>query len=114
MAVTLTGNELLQVQGITSSGLPSGQTFQCATMDIANLSYNGNFGGQFTLAGTAVVTVNNTSFGTTDIVSYSLAVVGGTVGAYPTIKTVSNGSFTVNGSVGDTSTYNYAISNTFG
>lgn len=114
MAVTLTGNELLQVTGITSSGLPSGQTFQCATQDIANLSYSGNFGGQFTLAGTALVAVNNASFGTTDVLSYSLAVVGGTVGAYPTVKTVSAGSFTVNGTVGDTSTYSYAISSTFG
>ncbi len=35
---SLTGNELLQVQGITTSGLPSGQTGQCTTQQIADLS----------------------------------------------------------------------------
>lgn len=114
MAVTLTGNEVLQVQGIASNGLPSGQTFACATQDIANLSYSGNFGGQFTLTGTTAVTVTNTSVATTDVISYSLAVVGGTVGAFPIIKTINAGSFTVAGAVGDTSTYNYAVSSIFG
>lgn len=35
--MALSGNELLQVQGITSSGLPSGQTFQTNTQAIADL-----------------------------------------------------------------------------
>lgn len=35
--MALTGNELLQVQGITSTGLPSGQTFQTNTQAIADL-----------------------------------------------------------------------------
>lgn len=35
--MALTGNELLQVQGITASGLPSGQTFQTNTQAIADL-----------------------------------------------------------------------------
>lgn len=35
---TLTGNEILEVTGITNSGLPSGQTFVCTTEDIANLA----------------------------------------------------------------------------
>lgn len=35
--MALTGNELLQVQGITNSGLPSGQTFQTNTQAIADL-----------------------------------------------------------------------------
>lgn len=34
---SLTGNELLQVQGITTSGLPSGETGQCTTQQIADL-----------------------------------------------------------------------------
>lgn len=36
--VTLTGNEILEVQGIAGNGLPSGQTFLCSTEDIANLA----------------------------------------------------------------------------
>lgn len=35
--MALSGNELLQVQGITNSGLPSGQTFQTTTQAIADL-----------------------------------------------------------------------------
>lgn len=35
---TLTGNEILEVTGITGSGLPSGQTLTCTTEDIANLA----------------------------------------------------------------------------
>lgn len=34
----LTGNEILEVTGITNSGLPSGQTLTCTTEDIANLA----------------------------------------------------------------------------
>ncbi len=36
--VALTGNEILEVTGITSTGLPSGQTLTCTTEDIANLA----------------------------------------------------------------------------
>ncbi len=36
--VALTGNETLEVTGITSTGLPSGQTFTCSTEDIAALA----------------------------------------------------------------------------
>lgn len=35
--MALSGNELLQVQGITNSGLPSGQTFQTTTQAVADL-----------------------------------------------------------------------------
>lgn len=71
--------------------------------------------GQVTLSGTTTVTVSNTSIATSDLISFSLSVVGGTVGAYPIIKTITAASqFTVAGSVGDVSTYNYAIiSNAF-
>lgn len=34
---SLTGNEVLQVTGVTSSGLPSGQSGQCTTQQIADL-----------------------------------------------------------------------------
>lgn len=35
---TLSGTEILEVTGVTNSGLPSGQTFTCTTEDIANLA----------------------------------------------------------------------------
>lgn len=66
--------------------------------------------GTVTLTGTTAVTVSNTSIATSDLITFSLATVGGTVGAYPTIKTITPASgFTVAGSVSDTSTYNYGI-----
>lgn len=66
--------------------------------------------GQFTLTGTTAVTVSNTSVTTTDIIVSSLSVVGGTVGAVPSIKTITAATgFTVAGTVGDTSTYNYVV-----
>ena len=66
--------------------------------------------GQVTLTGTTQVTVSNTSIQTSDAIAISLSVVGGTVGAVPSIKTITAATgFTVAGSVGDTSTYNYAV-----
>lgn len=66
--------------------------------------------GVVTLTGTTAVTVNNTNIATSDIINFSLATIGGTVGAVPAIKTITAASgFTVAGSVGDTSTYNYGI-----
>lgn len=66
--------------------------------------------GSFTLAGTALITVSNSSVSTADIISISLSTVGGTVGAAPTIKTITAATgFVVNGTTGDTSTYNYSI-----
>jgi hypothetical protein len=43
-------------------------------------------------------------------INITLAKVGGTVGAYPAIQTITPGvGFTVAGSAGDLSTYNYSI-----
>lgn len=66
--------------------------------------------GTFVLNGATPVSVANTSFDKTSAVVISLNTVGGTVGALPTIQTVSDGvGFTVAGTIGDTSTYNYAL-----
>lgn len=65
--------------------------------------------GTVTLTGTTAVTVNNTSIATSDIIAFSLAVVGGTpAGAIMKTITAASG-FTVAGTVGDTSTYNFCI-----
>lgn len=64
--------------------------------------------GLVTLTGTTAVTVSNTSIVTSDVIVFSLATVGGAVGAAPTIKTITAATgFTVAGTAGDTSTYNY-------
>jgi hypothetical protein len=66
--------------------------------------------GTFVCNGTSAVTVNNTSVAITDAIIISLNTVGGTVGAVPSIKTITAGvGFTVSGTASDTSTYNYTI-----
>lgn len=227
--VALTGNEFLQVTGVQPNGLPSGQTLQCTTEDIANLAaldtstevstalntvgagtitaagiigmntsrggaqlsaaftdttdtanliaaalpagagtntsfkwrytnstnavatlaggsgvtlsvytvippntfadylvtrtgvsaftFVGNAAGQlttsgtFTITGATAVTVADAAVTTASIVTFTLKTVGGTVGAYPSIKTITTGTgFTVAGTTADVSVYNYRIS----
>lgn len=223
---SLTGNELLQVQGVTTSGLPSGQTGQCNTQQIADLfatvpdsiitnvntvgaatltaislisgfvsrggaqlstaftdttdtannivtaisgalvgdsteftymnltnataTLSGGSGvtvsvvtnippsswveylltyaststitmvgvaqgyfphsGIFTITGATPVTVADTNITTASIVTFTLKNVGGTVGAYPSVKTITTGvGFTVAATTADVSVYNYTI-----
>lgn len=66
--------------------------------------------GTFVANGAASVTVGATSILAGDEVSISLNTVGGTVGALPTVKTLTAGTgFTTAGTASDTSTYNYKI-----
>ncbi len=66
--------------------------------------------GTFVLNGVTPVSVSNSSIAVTDAIIISLNTVGGTVGALPAIQTITGASgFTVAGTVGDSSTYNYAI-----
>ena len=66
--------------------------------------------GTFTLNGATPVTVANTAITTSSDVNITLKTVGGTVGAAPTIQTITPGTgFTVQGTAGDTSVYNYSI-----
>lgn len=66
--------------------------------------------GTVTLTGTTAVTVSNSLIATSDIISFSLNTVGGSVGAFPVIKTITAASgFTVAGTVGDLSVYNFSI-----
>lgn len=68
--------------------------------------------GTFTANGTSTVTVADVNMTTTSIVLISLKTVGGTVGAIPTLKTITAGTgFTVAGTASDTSVYNYVIFN---
>lgn len=66
--------------------------------------------GTFVLNGATPVVVSNTSIAITDAIIISLNTVGGTVGAAPTIQTITAGvGFTVAGTALDTSTMNYCV-----
>lgn len=112
VAVTLVGTEQVFVVPLTSAGVPGAFQVPTTTAAIAALAgNNGTLRGTFVLTGTTPVTVSNTNVALTSIVDISLNTVGGTVGAIPTLKTITAASgFTVAGTAADTSTYNYAIS----
>lgn len=66
--------------------------------------------GTFTMNGVTPVVVANANLAAGDFVGFMLRTPGGTVGAYPSIKTRTNGTgFTVAGTASDTSVYEYAI-----
>lgn len=66
--------------------------------------------GTVTLNGATPVTVAAPMVTANSCINFTLKTVGGTVGAYPTIQTITAGTgFTIAGTTGDTSTYNYDI-----
>lgn len=66
--------------------------------------------GTFTCNGTNAVTVANKLVTPNSAIVITLKTVGGTVGAIPSIKTITPGTgFTVSGTASDTSVYNYTI-----
>jgi hypothetical protein len=66
--------------------------------------------GTFVANGATQVTVNNANFQAGDQIIFTLGTVGGTVGAYPSVKTRTYGTgFTVACTASDTSTYYYRI-----
>lgn len=95
---------------ITTPTISGAETFATATSGpVLKRGANGRVG-TFVLNGVTPVSVSNSSIAITDAIIFSLNTVGGTVGAYPAIQTITaNTGFTVAGTVGDTSTYNYAI-----
>lgn len=106
-ATTLTVSSTSTVASVTQS---DNLTFSAAGKGIILKQGANGKTGTFTLAGTGIVTVSNTSIATTDVIAISLNTVGGTVGAHPTIKTITAATgFTVNGSVSDVSIYNYGV-----
>lgn len=70
----------------------------------------GGTGGSFTLNGVTPVVEANTNITANSVVIPTLKTVGGTVGALPSVKTITPGvGFTVAGTAADTSIYNYII-----
>ncbi len=67
-------------------------------------------GGTFVANGATSVVVADTDVDAGSNIVISLNTVGGTVGAIPSVKTITPGTgFTVSGTASDTSTYNYLI-----
>lgn len=67
-------------------------------------------GGTFTATGASAVTVADKSITPDSIIIFTLKTVGGTVGAYPSVKTITPGTgFTVACTASDTSVYNYVV-----
>ena len=105
--MALVGTEVLEVQGVAANGMLSGQTFQTTTRELAQTQVTK---GTFTITGATAVTVNNANVTSASIISFTLRTVGGTVGAYPAIKTITPGTgFTVAATTADVSVYNYSI-----
>lgn len=66
--------------------------------------------GTFTANGASAVTVTDANVTADSVIIITLKTVGGTVGAYPAIKTITPGTgFTVAATASDTSVYNYRI-----
>lgn len=66
--------------------------------------------GTVTLNGATQVTVSNTAITAGSVIVFTLKTVGGTVGAAPVVDTITAGTgFTVKGTAGDTSVYNYRV-----
>jgi hypothetical protein len=70
----------------------------------------GGRSGTVTLNEATPVVVANPLITASSVIVFTLKTVGGTVGAYPSVKTITPGTgFTVAGSASDTSIYNYTI-----
>lgn len=110
MVNTISGNEIFYGIEQDANGRPAAQLIPFTSQQIANLNGSGSYRGTFTVTGATAVSVTNTLVLTTSPIVISLNTVGGTVGALPTIKTITAASgFTVKADLADTSTYNYAI-----
>lgn len=113
---TITGGTGVTVSGVTVAQANSTSAYlvtytAAATITMMGLGSTANFvGGTFTATGASAVTVANAQVSPNSQVNITLKTVGGTVGAFPTIKTITAGTgFTVTATAADTSVYNYSI-----
>lgn len=85
-------------------------TFTVATAGVVLKQGANGLCGTFVLNGVTPVTIASTAVAISDAIIISLNTVGGTVGVQPHIATITAATgFTVLGTAGDTSTYNWAI-----
>lgn len=96
--------------GVFSSISASGNlTFTAANSGVVLKQGTNGRVGTFTANGTTTVTISNTSIAITDAIIFSLNTVGGTVGTYPKMTTITAATgFTIVCAASDTSIYNYA------
>ncbi len=89
----------------------SGNTLVAGTLNTTGkLTLGATSSGTFTANGVTPVTVSNTTVTANSVVVITLKTVGGTVGAYPAIQTITpTTGFTVACTAADSSVYNYAI-----
>lgn len=91
----------------TLAGTP---TITAPTITLANITLAASHVGTFTANGATPVSVSNTTVTANSVIIFTLKTVGGTVGAYPAIQTITASTgFTVAATASDTSVYNYAI-----
>jgi hypothetical protein len=91
------------------TGDRNGVTFHAPLTVTGGVSFAGS-GGTATINGVTPVTVVNAAVTSSSVVLFTLKTVGGTVGAIPVVATITPGTgFTVKGTAGDTSTYNYRL-----
>lgn len=86
--------------------------FTADTREVINENFTELYGssGTFTANGATGVDVANTAVTANSVIVITLKTVGGTVGAYPAIKTITPGTgFNVAATASDTSVYNYRI-----
>lgn len=80
------------------------------TMQQTLMSFYTTTIGTFTCNGTGAVTVTDAAVSANSAIIVTLKTVGGTVGAVPSVKTITPGTgFTISGTASDTSVYNYTI-----
>jgi hypothetical protein len=98
------GNEIVEIGGVGP------QSQQCTVNQIA--SGGTANAGTFTANGATGVVVANANVTANTIVLIGINTIGGSQGAQPTVTTLTPGvSFTVVGTSGDTSKYNYKLLN---
>lgn len=113
---TITGGTGVTVSGVTVVPANSSAEYlvtftAAATVTMVGLGVtNSPVIGTFTANGVTPVTVANAAVSPGSQIVFTLKTVGGTVGAYPTVKTITPGTgYTVAATAADTSVYNYAI-----
>ena len=98
-----TGQTILNsVKAIVQSNVVTGQA---ATLQPLYMTL-----GTFTANGATEVTVGELMVTANSVIVVTLKTVGGTVGAVPSVKTITPGTgFNISGTAGDTSVYNYLV-----
>lgn len=108
--MALTGSEILDVRGVGSTGLPSGETFQTTTQAIANLGGGGSAWTGQTITLSSSVSIDPTVF-TTQFSLLTPAAIA--VSVDPTTLTPWT-PYTVKDAAGNASLYNITITPTSG